>query len=319
MQNVRAEDYDPVDIHESSTSYFSTPDQSLDPSLFEGTRLKPHVRSWILDTVHSFLDEKYMHSESWSRMWITGSGVSYQWSAAREPGDLDVMLGVDYVRFRQANPSYSGSSDAEIATGLNMDMFSELYPEIDGVSFGQSNFEVTVYVNLGVTAERDGVLFIRPYAAYDVTQDEWAVTPDPHPVIRVHPSWHVSVETDRQMGENIVRQYGEALRGIRNSTNPAHRTNAEHKLGIVLDAAAGLYEDIHAGRRAAFGPAGMGYSDFHNYRWQSGKQTGVVQAMRRLKDYQTSARHSEEFETYGMELPDIETLVRRASTYRAPQ
>jgi hypothetical protein len=39
-------------------------------------------------------------------VWLAGSAVSYQWSAAREPGDLDVLIGVDYIQFRKAHPEY---------------------------------------------------------------------------------------------------------------------------------------------------------------------------------------------------------------------
>lgn len=318
MRLVDPDQYDPVSIHDSSTSYFSEPESGLDPSIFEGVRMRPHVRHWILSTVLSFLSDSYTHPETWMSIWVAGSGVSYQWAADRDPGDLDVMLGIDYVEFRHANPAYSGLSDSDVSTMLNQKMFAELYPELDGVSFGGSNFEVTVYVNAGVSADRDGILFIRPYAAYDVARDEWAVAPDPHPMVRVHPSWHVSVETDRARGQNIVDHYGRALMEIRNSSNPAHRVNAEHNFGIALDAASALYDEIHAGRRAAFGPAGLGYADYSNYRWQSGKQSGVVQTMRRLKDYQTSSKNRDDFETYGMELPDTDTLIRRASTYRQP-
>lgn len=317
MESVHPEDYEDIHLGDSSTSYFSQAEQELDPSLFDGLRLKSSVRSWILDTVYDFLHERYLYPESWTRLWIAGSGVSYQWAADRDPADLDLMLGINYVSFRHANPDYTGYSDSEIAVMLNQQMFSELYPEIDGISFGRSNFEVTVYVNQGVSADADGIVFIHPYAAYDVTQDEWAVPPDPRPMVRVHPSWHVSVEADRQRGENIVREYGNTLRQIRNATNPAHRTNAERQFHQVLDAAAALYDEIHAGRRVAFSPAGHGYSDFTNYRWQSGKATGVVQSMRRLKDYQTANRERDDFETYGLDLPDSETLIRRALSYRA--
>lgn len=307
-----------VALHDRSTSYFSEPEQGLDPEMFRGHRIREDVREWILDTVHDFLDRTYNYPESWTRLWIAGSAVSYQWSAARSPADLDVMLGIDYVKFRQANPDYTGASDSEIARMLNTDMFSGLYPEVSHVEFGSREFEMTVYVNPGVSAQRDSIIFIRPYAAYDLTQDEWAVAPEAHPVVRVHPSWDVTVETDRMRGQRIVNEYGKALNAIRSSQNPAHRANAERTLAGVIDAASALYDEIHSGRRTAFGPMGRGYADFGNYRWQAGKATGVISSMKRLKDYQIAQRDRTDFETYGVELPDTETLIRRASTYKRP-
>ena len=309
---------DEVALHERSTSYFSDPEQGLDPEMFHGHRIREDVREWILSTVHEYLERSYNYPEAWTRLWIAGSAVSYQWSADRTPADLDVMLGIDYVSFRQVNPEYSGTSDLEIARMLNADMVEGLYPEVSHVDFGSREFEMTVYVNPGVSAARDSIIFIRPYAAYDLTQNEWAVEPEAHPVVRVHPSWDVSIETDRMHGENIIREYGKALDAIRNASNPAHRTNAERHLSNVIDAAAGLYDEIHSGRRTAFGPAGRGYADFGNYRWQAGKATGVISSMKRLKDYQNAQRDRTDFETYGVELPDTETLIRRASTYKRP-
>lgn len=311
-----SQSYESLSVTPSSTSYFSEPEEGLDPSLFdEGGSLHESVREWILSTVHEFLDTKYRGSAVWSRLWIAGSGVSYQWSADRDPGDLDLMLGIDYVGFRQLNPGMAGLSDADIAREMNVAMYSELYPEIDGISFGGTHFEVTVYANMGVDASEGGIRFIHPYAAYDVTGDQWTVHPNPRPQVFTHPSWNLTVESDRQRGENIVHNYSLALEGIRGAQNPAHRVNAESTLKMSLEAASGLYDEIHAGRKAAFGPAGNGYADFHNYRWQAGKHTGVLQSMKRMKDYHSAAQKATEMETYGMELPDTETLIRRAGTY----
>ena len=176
-------------------------------------------------------------------------------------------------------------------------------------------FEITIYVNSGVTANPEGILSINPYAAYDLTSDVWTVAPQQHPTHHVHPSWDQTVEMDRMRGEGIIGHYGKALEQVHGAQNDAHRTNAVGYLKNALEAASGLYDEIHAGRKAAFNEFGHGYADFHNYRWQSGKRTGVIQAMKRLKDYKDGAAKSTEMETYGMELPDHETLIRRAGTY----
>jgi len=67
----------------------------------------------------------------------------------------------------------------------------------------------------------------------------------------------------------------------------------------------------------AFSRFGAGYNDFNNYRWQAGKASGVVQAMKRLKEYQDAVKESGDAQTYGLELPDERTLIRRAATYRS--
>jgi len=314
----------PVGLSPSATSYFSEPEDHLDPILFDGTHLRPEIRYWVMRTVMSILHEPMrdsmpglLHAETWVRVWIAGSGVSYQWSATREPADVDVLLGINYVDFRRANPAYVSFTDSEIASMLNELFYQEMQGSRGDFPFSDAfDYDVTVYVNRGVSAARDAVLSINPYAAYDVTQDEWAMLPQ-NMGATVNPAWEMSVERDRQYAEDLVREYGDALRAIRMAQNHAHRTNAENRLHQVMDAGAGLFEELHSARRAAFGPAGAGYADFNNYRWQAGKRNGVVQASKKIREYLRAAKDRTDFETYGTELPDTETLIRRAGMHRA--
>jgi hypothetical protein len=78
-----------------------------------------------------------------------------------------------------------------------------------------------------------------------------------------------------------------------------------------------LFEDIHHSRRYAFNPSGYGYADFYNYRWQAGKKYGTVPALKQLSEYWSAYKAKQADETYGIDLPDTQTLIRRAATYRA--
>lgn len=322
-RNMLSQVATPVALLPSSTSYFSAPSDHLDPVLFDGTHLKPAVRQWMLRTVHEGMSTdigdslpRLMHSETWSRVWVAGSGVSYQWEASRDPGDIDILLGIDYVDFRRANPAMVSFTDGEIASMLNERFRAYLDGPAGEFPFSDTfPYEVTIYVNRGVSAARDAILVINPYAAYDVSQDEWALVPQPM-TANSNPAWEMSVERDRQYAEDLIREYGNALRSVQSAANPAHRTNAETRLAELMDAAAGLYDEIHSGRRAAFTMVGAGYSDFNNYRWQAGKKNGVVQATRRIKQYLDAAKDRSDFERYGMELPDTETLIRRSTLQR---
>ena len=42
-----------------------------------------------------------------------------------------------------------------------------------------------------------------------------------------------------------------------------------------------------------------------------------MQASKKIREYLNSAKDRADFETYGTELPDTETLIRRAGMYRA--
>ena len=93
----------PLEVQGAETSYFSTPSEELDPQLFTGTTIKGAIRNGLLQLLHGFLNETYRHPDLWTRVWIAGSAVSYQWEAHREPGDLDILIGVDYVQFIKVN------------------------------------------------------------------------------------------------------------------------------------------------------------------------------------------------------------------------
>ena len=298
----------PIHLQGSPTSYFSAPEQELDPALFDGTQLKGWIRNGLLHLLFGFLNETYRHPDLWCHVWIAGSGVSYQWSAARQPGDLDVLIGVNYIQFRKAHPEYVGLSDVEISKMLNEDFREYLQPETED----WNGYEVTFYVNPGATDIRT----INPYAAYDLTHNEWTVFPSkegaPH-----NPVWEELAKKDFHMADTIVTRYTDALTHFQNATNDAARRNAEAKLQASLMQASALYDDIHHARTYAFSQGGKGYGDYYNYRWQAGKRFGTVPTLRKMSEFWSAYKSQQADETYGIELPDTQTLIRRAATYRA--
>jgi hypothetical protein len=298
-----------VTVAESTTSYFSKPETELDPTLFDGVHIKAWVRNAILRMLHGFLETTYRNSEAWATTWIAGSAVSYQWHVQREPGDLDVLIGVNYEVFRKTHPEYQGLTDNEVSKMLNEDFRTGLMPHTKN----WEGFEVTFYVNPGATDIR----VIKPYAAYDLTHNEWTVSPDPQAQGKEQPVWEQAALRDHQKTIEIVSRYSTASAALESAQNPAARRNAEHQLLTSLEQATALWEDIHGSRKRAFSQSGEGYGDFYNYRWQAGKRLGTVAALRRLKEYLDSFKETVESETYGVTLPDTQTLIRRAATYRA--
>lgn len=292
----------------SATSFFSDPESGLDPKLFDGMHLKPSIRNGLLSLVFDFLSERYTRPDLWVKVWLAGSGASYQWSAQRDPADLDVLLGIDYVQFRKAHPRFVGLGDREISSMLNEEFYNDLQPEIAH----WNDYEVTVYSNPGAT----DITAIKPYAAYDVTHDEWTVYPS-HASVPHNREAEEKAKKDHELASGIIARYSQSLTDIQGSQNDAARRNAEFRTRQALAQASALYEDIHEGRKIAFSASGQGYADFHNYRWQAGKRLGTVQALKQMHQYWTNMRESEAEETYGVELPDTQTLIRRAILYRS--
>ena len=296
----------PVVIQGSATSYFSSPETGLDPKLFTGITLNGWVRNGLLQLLFGFLNEEYRHPDLWTHVWIAGSGVSFQWSAAREPGDLDILIGVDYLQFRRAHPEYSGLGDIEISKMLNEGFREHLQPETSN----WNGYEVTFYVNPGSTDIRD----IKPYAAYDLTLSEWTVFPERYEAPN-RPVWDEMAMRDRSTAMDIVKRYSKALTDYQGAQNDPIRRNAETQMHLSLMQGSALFEDIHSARRLAFNQNGAGYSDYNNFRWQAGKKYGTVPALRQMHEYWKAYKANEA--DYGIELPDTQTLIRRAATYRA--
>jgi len=299
--------YGEVNPHSGDTSYFSAPETDLDPNLFLGQKLRPWVRNGVLRILFEYLAVRYTNPQKWAHVWLAGSGVSYQWAASREPGDLDCLIGIDYVSFRQNNLEYSGLSDREIASTFNEDFSADLMPKTKN----WHGYELTFYVN-----PQSNIKDINPYAAYSLTKDEWEVEPNPHQAPLFTRAWEQKAERDYKTARDIINRYSQALTDVKATGNPAYRINAERRLNEAISQAVAFYEDIHAGRKIAFSQIGQGYTDYNNYRWQAGKRSGVVQALRTIKDYKDSAEKAEQLDTYGVELPTSETLIRRTAARR---
>jgi hypothetical protein len=291
------------------TSYFSAPAPELDPTLFEGRKLRSWVRQGVRHILTDFLNKRYRHPELWAHPWLAGSAVSYQWQAARQPGDLDCLIGVDYIQFRKANPEFKGLTEKEISEQLNEEFKAELYPQTDN----WNGFELTFYVNPGATDIRT----IKPYAAYDLKYDEWTVHPDPQQIPAVNEDWERVIGSDKDSTKQIYTRFNQARQDLKQSLSEPNRRNAEARLAAAYQQAEALFHEIHSNRSYAFSTSGEGYNDFSNYRWQAGKREGVIQTLREVREYMKDIQTEQDKTKYGVEFPDASTLIRRAATYRA--
>lgn len=282
------------------TSYFSAPADTLDPKLFEGRNLRSWVRSGIQAILNDFLGQRFRHSELWAHPWLAGSAVSYQWSADREPGDLDCLIGINFVQFRKANPEFAGLTDKEISAELN-EQFHDL---LHGQTENWNGFELTFYALM-----TDDIRNIKPYAAYDLKYDEWTVYPNPSQTAPRNSGWDLIAQSDTEKANQAATRFNAAMQDVQMSHNGPARRNAEVRMTAAAAQANALYNEIHENRSIAFSPTGQGYGDFNNYRWQAGKRSGTIQTLREVRNHmRDSLGH--------MEMPDASTMIRRAATYR---
>lgn len=304
-------------VRPGASSYFTAPTADLDPALFGmGETLLPYVREWILSTLSRFWHDRYHEGSKWSTVWLAGSGITYQWSAARSPGDLDVLVGVDFEGFRQTNSEYAGFTDVDAGALMN-EGFRELDQHTAATDFGLGSvYEVTFYVN--VTAP--DIRFIHPYAAYDVTHDTWTVRPpdlgpDWNPETHFPASWWAKIREEQVQATELLKSYARLVHLLkqRRLTPPAAINTATQLQQLVARGAA-MFNEIHLSRRNAFSMDGNGYMDWYNFRWQAHKRNGVVPALHALANLDAEARQAGERELYGAPLTDSATALRTAAT-----
>lgn len=286
----------------AATSYFSSPEDFLDPRLFRDHVMHDEVRAELAEKFRRHVQDRFHGAESWAKVWLAGSGASYQWAANREPGDLDMLIGVDYPQFRYHNQQYGQLTDAEVSSMLTEGFRAHLNGPWSPPTDPTSSFDATWYCNPGSTDIRA----IKPYAAYDILNGRWDVEPDPRP----RPLHSPQGDRDQRMAVDILKRYESARTALQGA--PVNRQRHEETLTASAQQASALYHEIHEGRRAAFGPLGKGYADPANARWQSAKASGIVPALKALADFVEDTEAAHEIRQYGVRLPSVDDLLLRA-------
>jgi 2'-5' RNA ligase len=217
-----------------------------DQRLFQGDHLRPEVRQDILDRVGGVLGA-YDGWEKWTRVYFAGSQAA-QWldQNGQGNGDFDILIGIDFEEFRDRNPRFEEMEDAEIANTLTEELWTkanakEYYFTLhDGRSVGP--FDRTFFVS----PRAWDIKALHPYAAYNVTSDDWAVHP-----LQVPKDWDA-----RRLPESYWG-YAEALLAEIKAIGqlpPEER----HRM------AANLWEELHSHRSDAFSDGGHGLFDLSN-------------------------------------------------------
>lgn len=255
--------------------------------------MRESVRTGLLNLLYSDLENDVGLKEpwNWTHAWVAGSGASYQWGN----GDLDVLFGVDLPEFLAANPHFPRLSEPEIARYIDQMLKQRSWPKTRDVTIGGSKkrYEITFFWNPGVSTD---ISVIHPYAAYDLIQGRWDIHPetltsDPH---SLYPKeWYDFADSDFRQARAIyeMAKTGGSLGEVQASR--AART---------------LWEGIHGGRKAAFGEQGRGYGDFHNFRWQRGKEVGTVDILRGLMSADTEPEET-----------PADLITRAAMRYATPR
>lgn len=239
MKNLHMDTWLPHD------RFFGPGKPGLDPRLFDGDHLKAAWRTQFLDLAARAF-KRWPDWARWSRVYLAGSQASHWYGN----NDLDLLIGVDYDKFRdgRARDERAGMSDAAIDEILNAAAHELCDParyfDIDGKRRGP--FDSTLYVNHDAYDIRD----IKPYAAYDVSLDRWAVEP---------------VEVPDDFGPDKLPSADFLYaRSLADQVKALKKLPAEQAQGL----GSALYDQLHGQRHEAFTGTGQGLYDPRNIAWK---------------------------------------------------
>lgn len=249
--------------------FFAPSKHDLDPRLFDGDHMHPAVRRYLLGLLNAFWAPRYGDSwQSWARVYLAGGAASHFWG---DNNDLDVLIGVDFDALNQHSDAFTGEPwgavadrlTAELKDGLNDD--HRMLPLPDGGESGP--WESTFFIlKPGPGEDQADITRIHPYAAYDLTNDTWAV----HPVATGDDFNAHSLPEAQWDITDAVRKLVDAI--------------AELPPGVREREAAALYDYLHTDRSAAFGPEGTGLYDPANAGWKA-LVAAPGQPLQRLVDW----------------------------------
>lgn len=249
-----------VKDHRTTTAAF-TPTQrvfthtdGLDHRLFDGDKLRPEVRSYVLKSISVMWIHDYNNWSKWAKVYFAGSEAS-EWTSSELTGngDFDVLVGVDYDKFRKSNPIYEDWTNQQITDRMNEGFRNFNGPvmlKVDGTEYGP--FDRTTYVN----PDSYDIRKIKPYAAYDVGADKWVVKP-PH-----LPHW--TLDDLPKPVVHSLRAADTYARAVLNLPEPERTQQG-----------AALFEAWHSDRSRAFSDRGEGWYDIANLREKWLDQEGL--------------------------------------------
>lgn len=218
-----------------------------DQRLFEGDHLRPEIRKDVLNRVNTYMRPRYKEWPSWTKVYFAGSQAA-QWldQNGQGNGDFDILIGIDFERFRKDNPEYDAEADDAIAKLLTDGMHKTINEDgawfqlQDGREVGP--FDRTYFVNPLAYDIRK----IHPYAAYNITDDTWAVHP-----LQVPEDWDAT---------HLPESYWGYAESLLNEVKAIGQLPPEERHRM----AANLWEELHTHRSDAFGDKGHGLFDLSN-------------------------------------------------------
>ncbi len=228
--------------HPAPTSRVFGPTFGLDHRLFEGEHLKPEVRTAVLARLGPVIEPVLGPDwQTFTRVYLAGSEASEWTSATLEGnGDFDTLLGVDYYHARKMHQPLVDLNNSDITDLINSALRDSYNASPWKAPFG-GDWDLTGYTN----GNSWDITKIKPYAAYNISDDTWAVRPPHLP--------NNSIDKLPEGGANLLAEaegYASVIEAIEHMPEP-YRTQQGKA----------LWHHLHSDRARAFSDDGEGWYD----------------------------------------------------------
>lgn len=201
--------------------------------------------------------------------------------------------------FSASRATYRSGTSATTSRGCVVP--SHIFDAEGGRYTGRNVWEITAYVN----PRAADIRAISPYAAYNLSADEWTVEPDmldPEWDPRTHFSedWWKALDGDVSTARMLVDGYHDAVsRYVSFKPSDPRASSTLAQVRYYAQRSAALFDDIHEGRKSSFTKGGLGFYGWGNLRWQTHKHFGTVKALRDIRALHKDAMAAAAKATYG--------------------
>lgn len=258
---------------EFNLSFLEDPHSELYECAWENDKMKPKAKEAIKNHVMNPLHKAgYNDADEWIFFTVFGSGASYNWD---EEGDFDVQMWVDIDKYNASHDEPKTADDLvkevrTIVQTVNFPSFADLELETPDC---EGKMLIQFYPQPG-TGSKDENLAKKPYACYDMENDEWYQSPKPYDA-DFYGTHFLAIQT--KANDIAVQAEGlitELQRNVLNFQfwsglwNKYKSEDYEDSASKSQDAAelqkegiATLFEGIFGGRVEAYSPGGEGIED----------------------------------------------------------
>lgn len=233
---------------------FSQQHETLDPDIFTSTEeMRPEVRDWCLAKVNDFWQPLYGAWWLWSKIYLAGSSASYWYSG---DNDFDLLVGVSSYKLSAAHPEMAALAKDQkaLCAHFNEQFRDGFNSEAEMVPGHIEPYSVTLYAN----PYSFDIRAIKPYAAYSISDDTWAVHPTKLP------KSFSAKSMPRSFWESVAKMAGHIKDVLAEGPEGADRQSE-------------LLEELHHGRQLAYSGVGSGVFDQRQILWLALERLGVLQ------------------------------------------